>query len=267
MKQLKEALCGSEKSSHLGPDITSVNGLMKLNELDNERLDGLKRTQAGAVRLQTAVDHRAVLADQLKALRAEFIELKAATPLDVRNAGRLCHVSTRIADLNRKLDDAATQEGGALNDAGTCGAELAKTMAARNVYLFHRSIVVDSYGVTLVRAAFLRARRRLVWAAFLTLLGAALYAYILPADPTDEDEPVPAALQPAPAVILRLDPDGAAYRGLPARCGQGGDLTAYVISGADFKEHGPATVVLASGTCAGLQLRVGDDEGTLQLQQ
>src|SRR4051812_22624380 len=54
--------------------------------------------------------------------------------------------------------------------------------------------------------------------------------------------------------------------GAAATCGRDEELTGYLVSELPLQQNGPATVVIASGSCAGHQLRVREKDGTLELQ-
>lgn len=259
-QDLRATLYGEEKEAHLGPDITSVGALIKrIGDLEK----AVKADETGETQ-ETVVVSSVALKARGEQARAELeVTEKALTELrkQLENTSdnerevilqTISGQQERYRNLLKLLPEDVVERSG----------ETARCLREREIYLWHRSLLLDESAVSQLRGTFHVVRRWLALGAILTLLGGLMYGFAL-ANPNNKGVDS--------HVLVTVSEKAEAWKTLE-RCRTGdGEITglsALLLSSKDSDglQNGPFTIVtIEPSPCAGTKADIGEGEGTYQL--
>ncbi|MFE5854668.1 hypothetical protein ACFQ61_15845 [Streptomyces sp. NPDC056500] len=261
---LRNMLEGQEAAAHLGPHIPTVKKLIeKLGEFDERQLNSA-RTEAGNRARLAALD-KAVEA-HVTTVRALEERLNAIGHPKSDKAGKALRAAVLTA-LDHEVQAASVTARGraiAARAMPAAAAELAQRNTDMQEYLGHRQLVLTEANVLLMRGNFRLARKLIVLGAACTLVGAALYASVLPADDDKKDEKPSstASWKRYVNATVQVRAGTAAARQLPAGCADRTLEALRVAEGSVPEVAGPYTVVITTEGCRGT-VTVPVDQGTI----
>ncbi|MEU5397947.1 hypothetical protein ABZ348_01420 [Streptomyces sp. NPDC005963] len=266
---LRNMLEGNESRAHLGPRVTTVRQLIeKLGDFDEMQLSGA-RAEAGKRAKLAALD-KAVEAHltTVTALKERLVSIgdpktdRAAKTLQTAVLATLSHEVRAAAMTARQRAAMARMMASAAQRLAECNTDMQE-------YLGHRQLVLAEANVLLMRANFRLARKVIVLGAACTLVGAALYASVLPATDNDDDNDNNNEKTASTAswdryinATVEVRSGTAAARQLPAGCTDRKLAALRVAEDAAPQPAGPYTVVITTEGCRGT-VTVPVDQGTI----
>ncbi|MGW8763673.1 hypothetical protein ACWGN5_14340 [Streptomyces sp. NPDC055815] len=283
--QLATMLSGGEHEAHLGPGLHSISDLV--TELGDREKARLSQATAAARRdeVLTTLDgavsaHLATLAE-LRQQAADVGELDDANPNKQRLVDELAQrIQRESAAYAAAADKRARQAvqlapsaevpatassaphaGVGDTDSAPENNNLASTQTRLDTYLAHRAMVLVQSAMMQMRGTFRLARLLMVIGALLTLAGGTLYAYVLPADASEESSTQGTERQPATAAEVTVNRGTDIAAQLPGTC-VGRPLKALRLDLKVPPRNGPFEVVVIDPACPGT-LSVPKDQGSV----